>query len=63
MKKAIYKGNLVNVEYYNRHDYYCSVNGEWVAKKEVVIIPTEWTTYALIACGGWLVGLITTMVL
>ena len=59
--KAIYKGKLMKLDYYKKKDHFCSVDGEWVAKKNVTVIPTEWTTYALIAIGAYLLGLITTI--
>lgn len=60
--KAFYKNKIVEVKYYNVHDKFANVNGEWVDKKNLIIIPTEWTTYALIACGSYLLGLISVMI-
>ena len=61
--KAIYKNKLVEVDYLRKADDYAVVNGKWVNKKDLIIIPTEWTTYALIAIGAYLVGLITTIII
>ena len=61
--RAIYKGKIVKVNYYKKLDNFASANGEWVEKKDLTIIPTDWTTYALIAIGAYLVGLITMIIL
>ncbi len=63
--KAIYKGKIVEVDYLRKADDYATVDGRWVAKKDLTIIPesTEWTTYALVAVGAYLIGLITMMIL
>lgn len=61
--KAIYKNKLVEVDYINENDIYARANGEWVEKKDLIIIPTEWTTYALIAIGAYLVGLVTNLII
>lgn len=61
--KVIYNNKIVNAEYYSKKDPYCSINGEWVDRQKVTVIPTQGTTYALIAIGAYLFGLITMIVL
>ena len=63
MKRVIYNNKIVNAEYYNKKDPYCSINGEWVDRQKVTTIPKQWTTYALIAIGAYLVGLITNLII
>ena len=60
--KVIYNNKIVNAEYYNKKDPYCSINGELVDRQKVTAIPKEWTTYVLIAIGAYLVGLITNLI-
>lgn len=61
--KVIYNNKIVKTEYYSKKDPYCSINGEWVDRRKVTAIPTQWTTYALIAIGAYLVGLITYLII
>lgn len=61
MKKVIYNNKLVSCEYYNKKDPFCSINGKWVDRQKVTVIPTQWTIYALILIGAYLIGLLTVM--
>lgn len=61
--KVVYNNKIVNAEYYNKNDKYCSINGEWVDRQKVTAIHTQWTTYALVAIGAYLIGLITNLII